>query len=71
MVGEVLNVMKKLAADGMTMVCVTHEMNFAREVADRIWFMDQGQLLEDATSDAFFSQATHERARKFMADILH
>ena len=71
MVGEVLNVMKKLAADGMTMVCVTHEMNFAREVADRVWFMDQGQLLEDATSKAFFCQATHERARKFMADILH
>src|SRR5690606_2051227 len=57
MVGEVLNVMKKLAADGMTMVCVTPEMNFAREVADRVWFMDQGQLLEDTTTKAFFSQA--------------
>jgi len=71
MVGEVLNVMKKLAADGMTMICVTHEMNFAREVADRIWFMDQGELLEDTTSNAFFTQATHERAQKFLADIIH
>lgn len=71
MVGEVLAVMKKLAADGMTMVCVTHEMNFAREVADRIWFMDQGQILEDTTTEQFFSHATHERARKFMSDILH
>ena len=71
MVGEVLGVMKKLAADGMTMVCVTHEMNFAREVADRIWFMDQGQILEDATTSDFFCHARHERAKKFMADILH
>lgn len=71
MVGEVLGVMKKLAADGMTMVCVTHEMNFAREVADRIWFMDQGQILEDTTTSDFFCHASHERAKKFMADILH
>jgi polar amino acid transport system ATP-binding protein len=71
MVGEVLSVMKTLAADGMTMVCVTHEMNFAREVADRIWFMDQGEILEDSTPDSFFNAPRHDRAKKFLADILH
>jgi polar amino acid transport system ATP-binding protein len=71
MVGEVLNVMKALAADGMTMVCVTHEMNFAREVADRVWFMDQGEILEDSTPGAFFSAPRHDRAKKFLSDILH
>ncbi|NYT37475.1 amino acid ABC transporter ATP-binding protein [Allopusillimonas soli] len=71
MVGEVLNVMKALAAEGMTMVCVTHEMNFAREVADRVWFMDQGEILEDTTPSEFFSHPGHERARKFLSDIIH
>lgn len=71
MVGEVLNVMKTLAADGMTMVCVTHEMNFAREVADRVWFMDQGEILEDSTPGAFFSAPEHDRAKKFLSDIIH
>lgn len=71
MVGEVLNVMKQLAADGMTMVCVTHEMGFAREVADRILFMDAGAILERSTPDEFFSQPTHPRARKFVSDIRH
>jgi len=71
MVGEVLSVMKNLAAEGMTMVCVTHEMNFAREVADRIWFMDRGAILEDTTPVEFFSHPRHERARKFLADIIH
>ncbi len=71
MVGEVLAVMKALAADGMTMVCVTHEMNFAREVADRIWFMDEGQILEDSRPADFFSAPRHERARKFLSDIIH
>jgi len=71
MVGEVLNVMKKLASDGMTMVCVTHEMGFAREVADRVWFMDRGEILEDAPPAEFFSHPKHERARKFLADIIH
>jgi len=71
MVGEVLGVMKNLAAEGMTMVCVTHEMNFAREVADRIWFMDRGEILEDTTPAEFFSHPRHERARKFLADIIH
>lgn len=71
MVGEVLSVMKGLATDGMTMVCVTHEMNFAKEVADRVWFMDQGRVLEDSTPDTFFSTPKHERAKQFLTDILH
>ena len=71
MVGEVLSVMKTLASEGMTMVCVTHEMNFAKEVADRIWFMDQGAILEDSTPVEFFSAPKHARAQKFLSDILH
>ena len=71
MVGEVLSVMKRLAADGMTMVCVTHEMGFAREVADRILFMDAGTILEQSTPDAFFTEPRHPRAQKFVADIRH
>lgn len=71
MIGEVLCVMKALAADGMTMVCVTHEMNFAKEVADRIWFMDKGEILEDSTPAEFFSAPRHERAKIFLADIIH
>ncbi|MYN12805.1 ATP-binding cassette domain-containing protein [Pusillimonas sp. TS35] len=71
MVGEVLHVMKALAADGMTMVCVTHEMHFAREVADRIWFMDQGEILEASTPSEFFCAPQHDRAKKFLADIIH
>jgi len=63
MVGEVLNVMKNLAKEGMTMMCVTHEMNFAREVADTIWFMDQGKILETARPDDFFGNPTHPRAQ--------
>jgi polar amino acid transport system ATP-binding protein len=69
MVGEVLNVMKSLARDGMTMMCVTHEMNFAREVADRVWFMDHGRLVETGTPDAFFSSPTSDRAKRFLADL--
>jgi len=69
MVGEVLAVMRGLARDGMTMVCVTHEMGFAREVADRILFMDQGKVLERATPDEFFSRPQHPRAQQFLADI--
>ncbi|MCO4857963.1 amino acid ABC transporter ATP-binding protein [Herbaspirillum sp. WGmk3] len=71
MVGEVLQVMKQLAAEGMTMVCVTHEMGFAREVADRLLFMADGQVLERATPQDFFERPQHERARKFVADIRH
>jgi len=69
MVGEVLHVMKQLAADGMTMLCVTHEMAFAREVADRIWFMAEGEVLERAAPDAFFMSPIHPRATTFIADI--
>lgn len=71
LVGEVLSVMKALAAEGMTMVCVTHEMNFAKEVADRIWFMDKGEILEDSTPAQFFSAPKHTRAQQFLADIIH
>ena len=69
MVGEVLQVMRSLAQDGMTMVCVTHEMGFAREVADHVLFMDQGRVLERATPQDFFSKPQHARARQFLADI--
>jgi len=69
MVGEVLQVMKQLAKDGMTMVCVTHEMGFAREVADRVWFMADGQVLERADPTSFFQSPVHPRAQKFVADI--
>ncbi|MFB9948343.1 amino acid ABC transporter ATP-binding protein [Rhizobium puerariae] len=71
MVGEVLTVMKSLAAEGMTMLCVTHEMGFAREVADRIWFIDAGQILETATPEAFFKNPQHPRAQRFLADLRH
>ncbi|MFJ3465541.1 amino acid ABC transporter ATP-binding protein [Achromobacter spanius] len=69
MVGEVLAVMKALASDGMTMVCVTHEMKFAREVSDEVWFMDRGEILERADPDAFFSSPQHPRAQAFLSDI--
>lgn len=69
MVGEVLLVMRDLARDGMTMVCVTHEMGFAREVADRVLFMDAGRVLERATPDDFFNRPQHPRAQKFLSDI--
>jgi polar amino acid transport system ATP-binding protein len=69
MVGEVLMVMRDLAKDGMTMVCVTHEMGFAREVSDRVLFMDQGRILERAAPEAFFNRPQHARAQKFLSDI--
>jgi len=69
MVSEVLLVMRDLAQAGMTMVCVTHEMGFAREVADRVLFMDEGRVLERATPEAFFGRPQHPRARQFLADI--
>lgn len=71
MVGEVLQVMKQLAAEGMTMMCVTHEMGFAREVADRVIFMADGEILERATPQDFFERPQHPRAQKFVADIRH
>ncbi|WP_395350474.1 amino acid ABC transporter ATP-binding protein [Variovorax sp. UC122_21] len=69
MVGEVLLVMRDLVRDGMTMVCVTHEMGFAREVADRVIFMDEGKVLERATPDDFFNRPQHPRAQQFLSDI--
>jgi len=68
MVGEVLQVMRRLAGEGMTMVCVTHEMGFARDVADRIWFMAEGKILEKGTPEQFFTQPQHPRAQQFLAD---
>ena len=69
MVGEVLQAMKGLARDGMTMVCVTHEMGFAREVGDWVVFMDQGKILERAKPEAFFHRPEHPRAQRFLSDI--
>ena len=69
MVGEVLNVMKSLARDGMTMVCVTHEMGFAREVSDRVWFMDRGVILEENAPEAFFTAPQHARSKAFLSDL--
>jgi len=70
MINEVLNVMKDLAREGMTMLCVTHEMGFAREVADRIIFMDGGTILEEAPPEEFFNNPKHERAQAFLREIL-
>lgn len=70
LVGEVLNVMKELAQEGMTMVVVTHEMGFAREVADRIVFLDQGVIAEESTPEEFFSNPKSEKARQFLGKIL-
>ena len=69
MVGEVLAVMKDLAKDGLTMLVVTHEMGFAREVADRVLFMDGGRVLERATPQRFFNHPEHPRAQQFLSDI--
>ncbi|GIO43698.1 amino acid ABC transporter ATP-binding protein [Paenibacillus apis] len=70
MVGEVLDVMKRLAQKGMTMVIVTHEMGFAREVGDRILFMDQGVLLEQGTPEQVFGAPKHSRTREFLSKVL-
>lgn len=70
MIGEVLDVMVNLAREGMTMVCVTHEMGFAREVADRMIFMDKGEILEEGSSEHFFEEARHPRLQKFLKQIL-
>ena len=69
MVGEVLLVMRDLVRDGMTLVVVTHEMGFAREVAHRVLFMDQGRVLERAEPHEFFNHPQHPRAQQFLADI--
>jgi glutamate/aspartate transport system ATP-binding protein len=72
MVSEVLDVMVQLAEQGMSMLCVTHEMGFARKVADRVLFMDQGRIVEDCTSEAFFSQPEQRspRAQEFLSKVL-
>jgi polar amino acid transport system ATP-binding protein len=70
MIGEVLDVMKTLAKEGMTMVCVTHEMGFAREVADRVIFMDEGMVVEEGTPEHFFTAPSHDRTKLFLKQIL-
>jgi glutamate/aspartate transport system ATP-binding protein len=71
MINEVLDVMVELAKEGMTMMVVTHEMGFARKVAHRVIFMDQGRIVEDASKDDFFGKPRSERAQQFLAKILH
>jgi glutamate/aspartate transport system ATP-binding protein len=70
MITEVLDVMVELAKEGMTMMCVTHEMGFARKVANRVIFMDQGRIVEDAPKDEFFGTPRSERAQQFLSKIL-
>lgn len=70
MVHEVLDVMVELAHEGMTMLCVTHEMGFAKKVADRVIFMDQGQIIEENDPETFFSQPESDRTKKFLSQIL-
>lgn len=70
MINEVLEVMTDLARDGMTMICVTHEMGFARSVADRVIFMDAGEIVEEASPEEFFNAAKNERTKKFLSQIL-
>ncbi|WP_136514026.1 amino acid ABC transporter ATP-binding protein [Geomonas edaphica] len=70
MIGEVLSVMQDLASTGMTMVCVTHEMGFAREVSDRVVFMDHGVILEEAQPEEFFRNPQHDRAKQFLKQLL-
>jgi glutamate/aspartate transport system ATP-binding protein len=71
MVKEVLDTMVQLAEEGMTRVCVTHEMGFAREVADRVVFMDQGHIVEEGDPETFFRAPRTERAKGFLGQILH
>ena len=70
MIAEVLDVMITLASEGITMICVTHEMGFARRVADRVIFMDGGEIVEEAAPEAFFTAARNERTRRFLAQML-
>ena len=70
MVGEVLEVMKKLAEDGMTMVVVTHEMGFAREVSDRVLFLDEGVIAEEGTPEEIFAHPKEERTKSFLNKVL-
>ena len=70
MISEVLDVMVELAGEGMTMLVVTHEMGFARSVADRIVFMDRGEIVEDTPTDEFFSAPKSQRAQEFLSKVL-
>jgi len=70
MIGEVLEVMKELAVEGMTMIVVSHEMGFAREVGDRVLMMDDGRIIEEGTPEHFFTNPTHERTKSFLSKIL-
>jgi general L-amino acid transport system ATP-binding protein len=70
MINEVLETMEELAREGMTMICVTHEMGFARKVADRVVFMDQGQIVESAAPETFFNNSKNDRTRKFLQPVL-
>jgi ABC-type polar amino acid transport system ATPase subunit len=70
MIGEVLEVMKELGREGMTMIVVTHEMGFAREVANRVVMMDDGKVVEEAAPDVFFTNPTSDRTKAFLSKIL-
>ncbi|MGY9033824.1 MAG: amino acid ABC transporter ATP-binding protein, partial [Rhodobacterales bacterium] len=70
MIKEVLDTMTDLASEGMTMLCVTHEMGFARQVADRVVFMDQGRIIEEKPPEAFFTTPEHERTKLFLSQVL-
>jgi ABC-type polar amino acid transport system ATPase subunit len=70
MINEVLDVMKKLAKEGMTMIVVTHEMGFAREVSDRVIFMEDGRVVEEGTAEHFFQNPVEERTKLFLSQIL-
>jgi general L-amino acid transport system ATP-binding protein len=71
MIKEVLDVMEELAQSGITMLCVTHEMGFARGVADRLVFFDSGQIIEEGTPDQIFNNPQHDRTKLFLSQILH
>jgi ABC-type polar amino acid transport system ATPase subunit len=71
MIHEVLNVMVELAQDGMTMICVTHEMGFAKKVADRVIFMDEGKIIEDSTPTQLFNSPQQPRTQSFLDKILN
>jgi ABC-type polar amino acid transport system ATPase subunit len=71
MVREVLDTLTLLANDGMTMLCVTHEMGFAKAVADRVLFLDQGEILEDSSPAEFFAAPRTDRAQKFLSQMIH
>ena len=70
MIAEVLDVMVTLAQEGMTMICVTHEMGFARKVADRVVFMDKGEIIEEAPPEDFFGNPKSDRTRLFLSQVL-